>query len=198
MVIWSKRVNILISQPYSVLGILFSSNLGALMFHLFRAAPHGGDDSRGYLAGTLMLDLVGQKGPSSKLRLMLLDTLITVAQLLHVSISQQTRDSNVIDELLRKQRQSEPTFQGDVDMEPGDAGVMDDEQKANQPTSPGLKLRSMPDAYFRAETLGTLGCLTFNNSENPGLRYTHHCKSSVLQLDREERDRNQSNAPFGS
>lgn len=189
----------MISQPYSVLGILFSSNLGALMFHLFRAAPHGGDDSRGYLAGTLMLDLVGQKGPSSKLRLMLLDTLITVAQLLHVSISQQTRDSNVIDELLRKQRQSEPTFQGDVDMEPGDAGVMDDEQKANQPTSPGLKLRSMPDAYFRAETLGTLWLLDFQTIRRIQDYVTRiNVKSSVLQLDREERDRNQSNAPFGS
>ncbi len=68
--------------PY-IGGIVGTNVLGALL-HVFLARPEaGGEVTRGYLhGGGLLIDFVGQEGPTSKLRLVALDLLVLFLQLL--------------------------------------------------------------------------------------------------------------------
>ncbi|KIW07086.1 uncharacterized protein PV09_01970 [Verruconis gallopava] len=66
-------------QPY--VGAIIGINILCIMFHLINSAPEAGEATRGYLHGSLMLDFVGQHGPTSKLRLLLLDVFILLLQL---------------------------------------------------------------------------------------------------------------------
>ena len=47
---------------------------------MFTARSEAGESMRGYLHGGIIIDLIGQKGPTSKLHLVLLDVLVTVLQ----------------------------------------------------------------------------------------------------------------------
>jgi hypothetical protein len=47
--------------------------------------PEASEATRGYLHGGLAMDFVGQKGPTSKLHLFLLDCLILILQLVHLA-----------------------------------------------------------------------------------------------------------------
>lgn len=68
-----------------VIAPLTSSNLICLLFHIFQAPPEAGEATRGYLHGGLAMDFIGQKGPTSKLLLIVLDVLILALQLTHMS-----------------------------------------------------------------------------------------------------------------
>jgi hypothetical protein len=67
------------TQPY--VGGILGTNVLCMILHAYFARPEAGEATRGYLHGGLLLDFVGQKGPSSKLHLILLDTLIVLLQL---------------------------------------------------------------------------------------------------------------------
>jgi hypothetical protein len=67
-----------VPQPY--VGGVIGTNIICIIFHIFNRAPEAGEATRGYLHGSLLLDFIGQHGPSSKLRLLLLDVLILVLQ----------------------------------------------------------------------------------------------------------------------
>jgi hypothetical protein len=67
------------TQPY--VGGILGTNVLCMILHAYFARPEAGEATRGYLHGGLLLDFVGQKGPSSKLHLVLLDTLIVLLQL---------------------------------------------------------------------------------------------------------------------
>ncbi|KAL0255091.1 hypothetical protein SLS55_009619 [Diplodia seriata] len=56
------------------------SNLICLFCHLWFPPQSAGEATRGYLHGGLLIDWIGQQGPSSKLRLFLLDFFILVLQ----------------------------------------------------------------------------------------------------------------------
>jgi hypothetical protein len=67
------------SQPY--VGGIVGTNVICMILHMYFAPPEAGEGTRGYLHGGLLLDFVGQKGPSSKLHLVLLDLMILFLQL---------------------------------------------------------------------------------------------------------------------
>lgn len=53
---------------------------------MWNARPEAGEATRGYLHGGLLIDFVGQKGPISKLHLVLLDVATLVLQLLMLAV----------------------------------------------------------------------------------------------------------------
>jgi hypothetical protein len=53
--------------------------------HLLLPRPEAGEATRGYLHGGLAMDFVGQKGPTSKFHLVLLDVLILLMQLVQLA-----------------------------------------------------------------------------------------------------------------
>ncbi|KAI5247163.1 DUF1746-domain-containing protein [Aureobasidium subglaciale] len=72
-------------HPRPYLGAIFGSNLLIILLHILLARPEAGEATRGYLHGGLAMDFVGQKGPTSKFHLVLLDILILLMQLVHLA-----------------------------------------------------------------------------------------------------------------
>ncbi|TAQ86517.1 hypothetical protein B7494_g5135 [Chlorociboria aeruginascens] len=73
----------LLSQPTihrSWAGVILMPNLLCLLLHIFTARPEAGEVMRGYLHGGIITDLIGQKGPTSKLHLVFLDLLVFALQ----------------------------------------------------------------------------------------------------------------------
>jgi hypothetical protein len=67
------------TQPY--VGGIIGTNILCIILHLYFACPQAGEATRGYLHGGLLLDFIGQQGPSSKLHLVVLDLVILFFQL---------------------------------------------------------------------------------------------------------------------
>jgi len=67
------------------------TNLVCLGCHLWFSRPEAGEAARGYLHGGLLLDFVGQLGPSSKFRLVLLDIFILFLQLIALAATVKRR-----------------------------------------------------------------------------------------------------------
>lgn len=61
-------------RPY--VGAILLPNLICILLHIFTARSEAGEAMRGYLHGGVIIDLIGQKGPTSKIHLLLLDFLI--------------------------------------------------------------------------------------------------------------------------
>jgi hypothetical protein len=59
--------------------------MSSLVFHLLSSAPCAGEATRGYFHGHLIIDFVGQAGPTSKYRLVPLDLIVIFLQLLFLS-----------------------------------------------------------------------------------------------------------------
>jgi hypothetical protein len=71
--------------------LLFSFGINFLL-HLTYPAPSAGEDTRGYLHGGLMIDFIGQQGPTSKCKLGALDVCILFLQLVMVSVHVKRRE----------------------------------------------------------------------------------------------------------
>lgn len=71
------------NRPY--LGAIFGSNLLCLLVHIIFDPPEAPESARGYLHGGLAMDFIGQKGPTSKIHLILLDLLVLGLQLVHLT-----------------------------------------------------------------------------------------------------------------
>jgi hypothetical protein len=63
-------------QIYTVL----ASNVLCMLLHLLLALPEASETMRGYLHGGVIIDFVGQKAPTSRLGLLLLDCLVLMLQ----------------------------------------------------------------------------------------------------------------------
>lgn len=70
-------------RPY--IGAIIGTNLLCLFLHAIYASPAAGEATRGYLHGGLAMDFIGQKGPTSKMHLLLLDLLVVLLQIIHLS-----------------------------------------------------------------------------------------------------------------
>jgi hypothetical protein len=73
-------------EPKPFLPLILFAFGANLLLHQLSAAPAAGDDTRGYLHGGLMIDFVGQQGPTSKWRLGTLDVCILLLQLAMVAV----------------------------------------------------------------------------------------------------------------
>ncbi|CAK4033633.1 Hypothetical predicted protein [Lecanosticta acicola] len=72
------------NRPY--IGGIFGSNILCFLLHAIFAAPSAGEQTRGYLHGGLAMDFIGQKGPTSKVHLLVLDILVLVMQVVQLSV----------------------------------------------------------------------------------------------------------------
>jgi hypothetical protein len=61
-------------RPY--IGAIFGPNIICFLLHIFTARSEAGEAMRGYLHGGIIVDLIGYKGPTSKIHLVLLDVLV--------------------------------------------------------------------------------------------------------------------------
>jgi hypothetical protein len=66
----------------SQIGCIFGTALISAAYHVVRPSPSAGEATRGYLHGGLIIDFVGQLGPTPKFQLLLLDFAILLLQLL--------------------------------------------------------------------------------------------------------------------
>ncbi|KAI1459010.1 DUF1746-domain-containing protein [Annulohypoxylon moriforme] len=78
--------SILIIPNYHVSAIIGPNFLCTLM-HLITSLPQAGEASRGYLHGGILFDFIGQKAPSSKFSLLLLDLLIFGLQCVMLTVN---------------------------------------------------------------------------------------------------------------
>jgi hypothetical protein len=65
---------------HQYLGAILVPNLLCVLLHIFTARPEAGEVMRGYLYGGVIIDLIGYKGPTSKLHLLALDVLVLALQ----------------------------------------------------------------------------------------------------------------------
>ncbi|KAI1382156.1 DUF1746-domain-containing protein [Hypoxylon crocopeplum] len=77
---------ILIIPNYHVSAIV-GPNFLCILMHLITALPSAGEASRGYLHGGILFDFVGQKAPSSKLTLLLLDLVVLGLQCFMLTVN---------------------------------------------------------------------------------------------------------------
>lgn len=68
------------------IGAIFGANILCALLHIFLARPEAGEAERGYLHGGLLIDFVGQHGPTSKIRLLAFDVLVLALQLLTLAV----------------------------------------------------------------------------------------------------------------
>ncbi|ROW16207.1 hypothetical protein VPNG_01931 [Cytospora leucostoma] len=70
----------LMPAPRPQVYTIFGSNIICMLFHLIFALPEATETTRGYLHGGVIVDFVGQKAPTSKFSLILLDGLVLLLQ----------------------------------------------------------------------------------------------------------------------
>ncbi|KAH7406263.1 hypothetical protein DE146DRAFT_437397 [Phaeosphaeria sp. MPI-PUGE-AT-0046c] len=73
-------------EPKPFLPLILFSFCVNMLLHQTYPAPSAGEDTRGYLHGGLMIDFIGQQGPTSKWRLAVMDVGILLLQLVMVSV----------------------------------------------------------------------------------------------------------------
>ncbi|MCJ1242953.1 hypothetical protein MMC30_000149 [Trapelia coarctata] len=72
------------NRPY--IAAILLPNFFNLLFHIISSPPTAGEAMRGYIHGALLIDFVGELGPISKIRLVLLDFLTMVLQFMILAI----------------------------------------------------------------------------------------------------------------
>jgi hypothetical protein len=70
----------LMPSPRPHIYTLVVSNVICMLLHLLLALPEASETMRGYLHGGVIIDFVGQKAPTSRLGLLLLDCLVLILQ----------------------------------------------------------------------------------------------------------------------
>lgn len=79
-------------EPKPFLPLVLFSFLVNFALHQAYPAPSAGEDTRGYLHGGLMIDFIGQQGPTGKWKLGALDLGILLLQLVMVSVHVKRRE----------------------------------------------------------------------------------------------------------
>lgn len=77
-------------QPFLPI-LLFNFGINFIL-HMSYPSPSAGEETRGYLHGGLMIDFIGQQGPTSKWKLAGMDILVLVLQLIMVSVHVKRRE----------------------------------------------------------------------------------------------------------
>ena len=84
------------NRPY--VAAIFGSNFLCIILHALSNAPSAGEATRGYLHGGLAMDFIGQKGPTNKTHLIILDLIVVVLQVTHLAahvVRQRLKDGHV-------------------------------------------------------------------------------------------------------
>lgn len=75
------------NRPF--IGSVLGTNLLCLVLHAVLSAPAAGEETRGYLHGGVMMDFIGQKGPTNKWLLLALDLLVALLQIWQLAVQLQ-------------------------------------------------------------------------------------------------------------
>ncbi|KAI8632406.1 DUF1746-domain-containing protein [Xylariaceae sp. FL1651] len=87
---------ILIVPNYHVSAVV-APNLMCMFLHLISPLPEAGEASRGYLHGGILVDFIGQKAPSSRFTLLLLDAVVLALQCFMITVNmEKERIRNVV------------------------------------------------------------------------------------------------------
>lgn len=70
----------LMPAPRPQMYTIFGSNIICMLLHLLFALPEASETMRGYLHGGVIIDFIGQKAPTSRIGLLLLDCMVLVLQ----------------------------------------------------------------------------------------------------------------------
>lgn len=120
------------------------TNLVCLGCHLWFPKPEAGEAARGYLHGGLLLDFVGQLGPSSKLRLVLLDMFILLLQLIALAATVKRRSMGKLKPPTAT-RASRATSDSAVATLPGQDHDAEERGLLRRSLSPSTSLSSRPE-----------------------------------------------------
>ncbi|KKY18935.1 hypothetical protein UCRPC4_g04657 [Phaeomoniella chlamydospora] len=69
-----------------IIGVLFSTNVICILAHLISDGPQAGEVTQFYNHGGIFVDFVGEKTPVSRLRLLLLDGLVFIIQIVMMAV----------------------------------------------------------------------------------------------------------------
>ncbi|MCJ1283785.1 hypothetical protein MMC26_003116 [Xylographa opegraphella] len=72
------------NRPY--IAVIILSNTINILLHTISAAPDAGEAMRGYIHGALLIDFIGELGPISKTRMVLLDLIIMALQFVILAV----------------------------------------------------------------------------------------------------------------
>lgn len=75
----------------SALIIIIGTNTLCILLHLINASPEAGESTRFYLHGSVLIDFVGQLGPTSKWRLVYMDVLVLALQVVMLGVGIEKR-----------------------------------------------------------------------------------------------------------
>jgi hypothetical protein len=98
------------NRPF--IGYIVGVNLLCVLLHTLLSAPSAGEATRGYLHGGLVMDFIGQNGPSSTFHLLLLDCFVLALQVVHLSASvlrQRLRQGLLADDSVAAATSSSPS-----------------------------------------------------------------------------------------
>jgi hypothetical protein len=101
------------------------SNAICVLLHMLNARPEAGEATRGYLHGGLIIDFIGQEGPTSKIQLLLLDALVITLQFVMLAAHIQRQDLKT---LMSSTSTTQPA-RGDVDGPVSTAQDLDAEER---------------------------------------------------------------------
>lgn len=76
----------LLPPPRPNMMSVFGANIVCMLMHLLFAPPEAGETNRGYLHGGIMIDLIGQRAPTSRFNLLLLDCVILALQCVNCAV----------------------------------------------------------------------------------------------------------------
>lgn len=107
----------------SALGAIVGSNLLCTLLHLVNARPEAGEASHFFLHGSIIIDFVGQLGPTSKWRLFYMDMLVLVLQIVMLGLGMEKR---------RFQNDEKQTRGSAQDLEAEEAGIIRSETMRNE------------------------------------------------------------------
>jgi hypothetical protein len=82
------------NQPY--VGAIFGTNILCILLHTISNSPEAGEIMRGYLHGGLLIDFIGVKGPTSKIRLVCFDLLTLVLQVVMLAVTIESQGLKVL------------------------------------------------------------------------------------------------------
>ena len=107
----------------SALGAVIGSNLLCTLLHLVNARPEAGEASHFYLHGSIIIDFVGQLGPTSKWRLFCMDIMVLALQVGQLALGIEKR---------RVQAAEKRTQDSIQDLDAEEAGIIRSESSRNE------------------------------------------------------------------
>jgi Fungal domain of unknown function (DUF1746) len=120
----------------SALGAVVGSNILCILHHVLSARPEAGLGFSSYLHGSILIDFVGQLGPTPKTRLLCMDVLVLALQITMLGLGIEKR---------RMQNSGKQTLGVTQDLEAEEAGLMRSEDLTNDggESSEGIEMQEL-------------------------------------------------------